>query len=327
MTTDTQNTEVPKQASGRVAATRLMQLKKSLQAVLGLVLITILFSALAPTYRQRETFLNILQQSTELSILAAGATVVLISGGLDLSVGSIMALSTCVAGSLLAAKCAVPVAVGAAVGVGLLVGLVNGTVIVATGVPPFIVTLGMMLIARGLALMLGSGRSMTDFPESFKALGVGADGLVPIGIMAAVVAVTAFLLAKTRFGFNAYAIGGNAEVARLAGIPVKRYKVLYYGLGGMLAGLAGCVQTARFDIAAPSRGEGWELQAIAAVVIGGTSLFGGMGGVGRTIVGALIMGSLSTGLTHCHMKPYSQMVTIGAVIILAVWIDRLQRKQ
>ncbi len=304
---------------------RIAQLRKSLQAVVGLVLIILLFSALAPTFRTPDSLLTILQQSTELAILAAGTTVVLISGGLDLSVGSVLALSACVAGTVLMSHASPLLALAAGVGAGLAVGLVNGLVVVATRVPPFIVTLGTMGIAKGVALMVAEGKDMSAFPEGFKVLGQGYVG--PLCIAGAVVVLVGFLLGSTRFGFNAFAIGGNREVARLCGIAVSRNTVAYYALGGLLAGLAACVQTARFNYAAPNFGEGWELQAIAAVVIGGTSLFGGTGGVGRTVIGALIMKSLEAGLNHCHVGSYWQMVTIGGVIILTVWLDRLQRER
>jgi len=303
----------------------IQQLRKGLQAALALVLITVLFLILAPTYRQWETFSGILEQSTVLAIMAVGTTVVLISGGLDLSVGSILALSTCVAGGLLASGAPVWSAVAAGVGVGLLVGLINGLTVAMTNVPPFIVTLGMMMAARGVALMAGEGRDMSGFPPAFAAIGSG--WVVPVAIAAAVAALVAAVLSTTRFGFHVYAVGGNAEVARLSGVPVRRSRVICYGLGGLLAGLAAVVQTAKFDFATPNRGEGWELQAIAAAVIGGTSLFGGIGGVGRTIIGVLIIKSLETGLIHCGVGSYWQKVAIGCVIVVAVWIDRLQRRQ
>jgi ribose/xylose/arabinose/galactoside ABC-type transport system permease subunit len=139
--------------------------------------------------------------------------------------------------------------------------------------------------------------------------------------------VTDFILRRTRLGFNTYAIGGNEEVARLAGIPVKFDKVIFYSIGGFMAALASVVQTARLDFASPNRGEGMELQAIAAVVIGGTSMFGGVGGVGRTVIGVLIVKSLEAGLIHLHVGSFWQRIAIGVVIILAVWIDRLQRRE
>jgi ribose/xylose/arabinose/galactoside ABC-type transport system permease subunit len=308
-----------------IPTSMIQQARKSLQAVFGLILILALFAILAPSFRQPEAIITILEQSVVLGIMAMGATVVLISGGLDLSVGSILGLCACVTGNLLMAHWPVWISVAAGLLAGLCIGLVNGLTVVWTRVPPFIVTLGMMMIARGLALMLGEGKNMSAFPESFTMIGAGYK--MPVSILALVLVATTFILTKTKLGFHAFAIGGNEEVARLSGVPVKRCKVIYYCLGGLLAALAAVVLTARLDYAAQNFGEGLELQAIAAAVIGGTSLFGGAGGVARTVVGTLIIKSLNAGLIHCGVGSYWQKVAIGCVIILAVWVDILQRRQ
>lgn len=300
-------------------------LQKQLQPLIGLIVITIVFLIFAPTYRQWTAIKDILEQSTVLVIMATGTTIVLISGGLDLSVGSVLALVTVVAGSFLLAGMPVWLAVVAGLAVGTLVGVINGLVIVKTGVPSLVVTLGMMMAARGVALMIGSGKDMSRFPEAFRVLGSGFVG--PVIIMVLSLLVIGFILNRTRLGFNAYAIGGNAEVARLSGIPVKFNQVIYYAIGGLMAAVASIVQTARLDFATPNRGEGMELQAIAAVVIGGTSMFGGVGGVGRTIIGVLIIKSLEAGLIHMHVGSFWQRVAIGVVVVLAVWLDRLQRRE
>jgi len=305
---------------------------RSAESLAGLVAITLFFVIMSSSFRQWETLTDILEQSMELAILAAGTTLVLISGGLDLSVGSVMALCTCIVGCLLSGAMGDPMmgvetAVALTLGAGLGIGLVNGVVIKYTGVPAFIVTLGMMMIARGAALMLAAGRNMSDFPESFLLLGGSAGYAFPLLVTAGVIAIVALLLAMTRFGFNAYAIGGNEEVARLSGVPVKRYSIACYAIGGFCAALAAIVQTSRFEFAKPNRGESWELMAIGAVVIGGTSLFGGSGGVGRTVIGVLIIKTLQTGLSHMGVGSYWQKILIGVVIILAVWIDRLQNKR
>jgi len=308
------------------------QVIRSAESLAGLVAIVLFFVILSPSFRQWATLTDILEQSMELAILAAGTTLVLISGGLDLSVGSVMALCTCIAGSLLSgcqgqAVMSVAPAVALTLAAGLGIGLVNGITIKYTGVPAFIVTLGMMMIARGAALMLAAGRNMSDFSDAFLVLGGSHGYTVPLSITAAVIVVIALLLAMTRFGFNVYAIGGNEEVARLSGVPVKRYAIACYALGGLCAALAAIVQTSRFEFAKPNRGESWELMAIGAVVIGGTSLFGGSGGVGRTVIGVLIIKSLQTGLSHMGVGSYWQRILIGVVIILAVWIDRIQNRR
>ena len=191
--------------------------------------------------------------------------------------------------------------------------------------PPFIVTLGMMMIVKGAAYLISENISMSRFPDSFRIIGQGF--FYPVIITAAVSITLAFLLSKTKFGFNAFAIGGNRKVAGLYGVPVKFYQVLYYSVGGLLTALASIILTARLNFATANRGESWELQSIAAAVLGGTSLFGGMGGVGRTLTGVLIMRSLETGLIHLGVSSYWQSIAIGLVLIFAVWIDHIQRKE
>lgn len=292
--------------------------------LLALFAILIVFSVLAPSFRQLATFSNIIVHSAILGVVACGTTIVLTSGGLDLSVGSIMAVSTVLVGSVLMAKLPILLAILVGVGVGAVAGLVNGVIIVTTGVPAFIVTMGMMGIAKGASLIIGAGKDMSIFPKSFTAMGTGLRW--PGVILAICVLAVYFILGWTRLGFNAYAIGGNSVVSRLSGVKVKRNQVIYYIIGGFLAGLAGVMYTAKFDLATPNTGDGWELQAIAAVVIGGTSLFGGKGGVFRTVVGVLIIKSLETGLIHIGLGSFWQRITIGIVIILAVMTDSLQRK-
>lgn len=303
----------------------IQEIKKAIQPLVGLFAIIVIFSILAPTFFQLEVFRDILAQSVILAIMAAGTTVVLISGGLDLSVGSVLALVACVGGSLLIMDVPIVLVIVLSLAVGMLCGFTNGFITVFTGVPPFIVTLGMMNIARGVAMMVGSGKDMSRFPENFKVLGTGFIG--PVIILAITFIVVAFMLAKTKIGFDAYAIGGNEEVSRLSGLKVKRNRLVYYTIGGLFAGLAAVVQIARFNFAAPNIGNGMELQAIAAVVIGGTSLWGGMGGMGRTLIGVLIIKSLEAGLIHMGVESPWQKVAIGVVIILAVWIDYIQRKE
>ncbi len=298
---------------------------EKLQPLIGLVLITLVFMILAPSYRQWPAIRDILEQSTVMLIMATGTTIVLLSGNLDLSTGSLLALVAVVTGSILLAGMPVWVAVIVGLLVGALGGFINGVIVIKTGVPTLIVTLGTLMAYRGLANMIGAGKDMSRFPDAFKVLGSGFVG--PFAITVVSVVVMWFILAKTRLGFNAYAIGGNSEVARLSGVNVNRNKVIYYSIGGLMAGLAAIVQTSRLDFAHPNRGQAMELWVIAATVIGGTSMFGGVGGVGGTIIGVLIIKSLQTGLIHLHVPSFWQQVAIGAVIILAVWLDIIQRKR
>jgi ribose/xylose/arabinose/galactoside ABC-type transport system permease subunit len=302
----------------------LKHIKPVIGPLIGLLAINAVFMILSPTYRQTVAIRDILEQSTVLLTMATGTTIILIAGQLDLSVGSILALVSVVTGSLLFAGMPVPVAVLGGLAAGTLCGLINGLVIVGTGVPTLVATLGMMMAARGVANMIGMGKDMSRFPDSFKWLGAGFVGPVVITLLAVV--IMWFILSKTRLGFNAYAIGGNREVARLSGIPVKFNIVIFYCISGLTAALAAIVQTARLDFATPNRGQGMELWVIAATVIGGTSMFGGVGGVGRTIIGVLIIKSLQAGLIHLHVPAFWQQVAIGVVIVVAVWIDALQRR-
>ncbi|MCP4164895.1 MAG: ABC transporter permease [Chloroflexi bacterium] len=308
------------QNSGRVGI-----IGEKLQPLIGLVLITLVFMILAPSYRQWPAIRDILEQSTVMLIMATGTTIVLLSGNLDLSTGSLLALVAVVTGSILLAGMPVWLAVIVGLLVGALGGFINGVIVIKTGVPTLIVTLGTLMAYRGLANMIGAGKDMSRFPDAFKVLGGGFVG--PFAITVVSVVVMWFILAKTRLGFNAYAIGGNSEVARLSGVNINRNKVIYYSIGGLMAGLAAIVQTSRLDFAHPNRGQAMELWVIAATVIGGTSMFGGVGGIGGTIIGVLIIKSLQTGLIHLHVPSFWQQVAIGAVIILAVWLDILQRKR
>ena len=301
------------------------QVKPLLGPLIGLIAINAVFFLLAPTYRQPEAIRDILEQSTVLLIMATGTTIMLMSGQLDLSVGSVLALVAVVSGSMLLAGLPVWVCILGGLAAGTLCGLINGVVVTLTGIPTLVATLGMMMIARGVANMIGMGKDMSRFPESFKWFGAGYVG--PFIVTVVAVLVMWFILSKTKLGFNAYAIGGNREVARLSGIPVKWSIVIYYCISGFAAALASIVQTARLDFATPNRGQAMELWVIAATVIGGTSMFGGVGGVGRTIIGVLIIKCLQAGLIHLHVQSFWQQVAIGVVIIVAVAIDTLQRRE
>lgn len=303
----------------------LRQLQQVSQVMLALVLIYVGFLVLSPPFRSVDTLLTVLTQATILAVLACGTTVVLISGGLDLSVGSIFAVVGVVAGQLLTTFDwpGLPV-IFVGLLVGTLLGMLNGIVQVLTKVPAFIVTLGALTAYRGIAELATGGTNMSRFPADFRVIGTGY--VVPITIMVLVVVATWFMLTRTRIGNHAYAIGGNEEVARLSGINVARARVFYYAFGGFMAGLASLIQVARLDFAQSTRGVGYELFAIAAVVIGGTSLFGGRGGAIRTVLGMLIIQTISTGLSYMGVDTSTQRVTIGVIIILAVYLDVLRRR-
>jgi len=196
---------------------------------------------------------------------------------------------------------------------------------VGTGIPAFIGTLGMMKVYRGIAELLGADQDMSKFPDSFQAIGTGY--LIPISIMVVCFLLVYVFLSRTKLGFNCYAIGGSNEVSRLAGIPVKRYYLVYYTIGGFFAGVSALILAARLNFTNTSWGNGMELDAIAAVIIGGTSLSGGVGGIGRTVIGVLIVTTLNAGLSHLGVSSSWQRVSIGIVIIFAVWLDVVQRRR
>lgn len=293
--------------------------------LIGLFGIIILLMIFAPTMRQVPAIRDILEQSTVMLIMATGTTIILISGNLDLSVGSILALVTVVVGNVLFLELPIGLAIAVGLLVGALCGVINGVLVAKTGVPTLIVTLGTLMAFRGFANMIGTGKDMSRFPDSFKWIGGGFVGPAVITVIA--VLIMWFILSKTKLGFSAYAAGGNSEVARLSGIPVKINVVWIYMLSGIAAATAAVVQTSRLDFATPNRGQAMELWVIAATVIGGTSMFGGVGGVGGTVIGVLIIKTIQAGLIHLRVPSFWQQVAIGAVIIIAVWIDVIQRKR
>lgn len=295
------------------------------QVLVALLVIYLVFFILSPPFRSVDTALSIFGQASILAILACGTTVVLISGGLDLSVGSIFAVVGVAVGIMLAEyewPVWLSIVAGLAIGAGL--GALNGIVQVLTKVPAFIVTLGGLTGYKGIAELLASGRDLSRFPDAFRFLGTGY--IMPVVIMFAAALLTGIFLVKTRLGNRAFAIGGNQEVARLSGVPVARSRVYYYMIGGGMAALAAILEISKLNFAMPSRGQSYELFAIAAVVIGGTSLFGGRGGVGRTIIGMLIMQTIVVGLSYLGVGTSVQRIAIGIIIILAVYWDVWRRR-
>jgi len=282
---------------------------------------------LTPYFLTVPNLLNVAQQTVINAIVAVGMTFVIISAGIDLSVGSILAVSGVVMASAIQSGTPVPLAVLAGLGVGLLCGVVNGVLITFGRLPPFIATLGMMSMARGAALLTTQGRPVSGFSSGFRWIANGQVATIPAAVllMLAVYAVAHFVLRRTKFGRYVFAIGGNEEAALLSGVPVRAYKIAIYAVAGLLAALSGVVLTARLNSAQPIAGISYELDAIAATVIGGTSLMGGEGSVLGTLIGALIMGVLRNGLNLLGVSSFIQQVVIGAVIICAVLLDTVFR--
>ncbi|MEM5527368.1 ABC transporter permease [Gammaproteobacteria bacterium AS21] len=295
------------------------------QVLAALLLIYAVFFILSPEFRNLDTLLSIFSQAAILAVLACGTTVVLISGGLDLSVGSIFAVVGVVVGILIKEyQLAYPIAILGALAVGTALGALNGIIQVVTKVPAFIVTLGGLTAYKGLAEILASGKDLSRFPEEFQMLGSGY--FSPILIMFGAALLTGLFLTKTRLGNHTFAIGGNEEVARLSGVKVARSRIYYYMIGGMFAATAAILEVSKLNFAQSSRGVSYELFAIAAVVIGGTSLFGGRGGVGKTVIGMLIMQTIIVGLAYLGVGTSFQRIAIGAIIILAVYWDVWRRQ-
>lgn len=296
--------------------------------LIGLIGLVIILWILTPYFLTISNLLNVAQQTSINAIIAVGMTFVIITAGIDLSVGSIVAFSGVVLASVLRVGVPVPLAILVGLGMGLLCGLVNGLLITHGRLPPFISTLGMMSVARGAALLYTQGRPISGFSKEFRYLATGEIFHIPspVIIMAAVYIIGHFILTRTKLGRYAYAIGGNEEAAILSGVNVKFYKTMVYGLCGMLSGLAAIILTARLNSAQPIAGIMYELDAIAATVIGGTSLMGGEGRVIGTLIGALIMGVLRNGLNLLGISSFIQQTVIGSVIIIAVLMDMALKK-
>jgi len=291
--------------------------------VIGLLVLCAVLWALTPHFLTVSNLLNIAQQTSINAIVAAGMTFVIVSGGIDLSVGSIVALAGVALGVMLQGGQSPFIAIPGAIAVGTGCGLLNGLLVSVGGLPPFIATLGMMSVARGTALVFTEGRPVSGFDEGFRWLATGTAGFVPapVLVMLVVYAVAHLVLTRTTFGRYVYAIGGNEEATRLSGVAVRFHKTAIYGVSGALSAVAAIVLTARLNSAQPIAGMMYELDAIAATVIGGTSLLGGEGTIIGALIGALIMGVLRNGLNLLDVSSFFQQVVIGVVIIGAVLVD------
>jgi len=301
-----------------------------LESLAVLILLCAVMAALSSVFLSVSNILNILLSTSVFGVLAIGMTFVISSAGIDLSVGSILALSG-VVGAMLTSNIELPWWIGilGCLATGALTGAVNGLLITKAAIPPFIVTLGMLGVARGIALVLSDGVSIYGLAPEMVWLGQGRPFGVPTPVI--VLLLTALIahvvLAHTRFGTYAQVIGDNEAAARAMGVRVERMKVMLYTLSGLLSGLAGLLFAARINSGEPTAGLNYELTAITATILGGTNLFGGRGSVVGTLIGALIMGVLQNGLNLMAVRPFYQQIAIGAVLILAVWLDRINSSE
>ncbi|KAA5547252.1 ribose ABC transporter permease [Roseiconus nitratireducens] len=308
-----------------------------LQPLLVLILMIVAMSLLSDRFLTAANGWNIMRQISVNVCLSIGMTMVILSGGIDLSVGSVLALAGAITAGLI--KSAVPMpwlgvelqfttwgAIVCGLIVGWFLGWFNGQMITRLKIPPFVATLGMLSIARGLTMLWTKGFPITGLGEGFAILGtrtaLGAP--TPVWIAAGLVGLFVVITKKTRLGRSIYAVGGNEQTARLSGLNVNRIKVIVYSLAGVLSAVAGLIMTSRLDSAQPNAGMGYELDSIAAVVIGGTSLSGGRGSVLGTVIGCLIIGVLNSGLVLLDVSPFWQQVVKGSVILVAVAIDRMR---
>ena len=320
----------------------LFQKFAALASLLGL---TIVFAFVSDAFLSLGNGMTVALQVTSIAYLGIGATCVIITGGIDLSVGAILALSGVVAALAVKAGAPVPAGMLAGVLVGAVCGVVNGVAVTWLCLPPFIATLGMMLVARGVALQITDAKAIGGLGDSFAELGngslwraatVGADGFpdvrfpgipYPVLLMVLLAIAASILLNRATLGRHLYAVGSNHEAARLSGVNVRGVTMFAYVLSGLLAGLTGCVLMSRLVTAQPSEGLMYELDAIAAAVIGGTSLSGGVGTISGTVIGAFVIGILRNCLNMAGVSAFIQQIIIGLVILLTVWIDQMRHRR
>lgn len=305
--------------------------------ILILVAIVMIFGAIAPNFISKASWLALSQTATVVAMLALGQTFVIITGGIDLSVGTVMACSAVIGATVIRAQAVAGTTDSAAimlgfltmVGVGSLAGLINGLVITKLRITPFIVTLGMLSVATGTMNLVSGGAEIVGLPRVLGTIGntpIGGWVTLPVFVTIAAAIIAALVLTRTRFGMRSFAIGSNPGAARRAGIGVDAHLIRVYTLSGFFAGLAGFLLTSRFVSASPMAGQGMELLSIAAAVIGGASLMGGRGSIVGTIVGALIMSVLQIGLIIAGVQSFWQTIAIGIITVAAVFGDQIRLK-
>lgn len=296
--------------------------------ILGLVILCAIFSVLSEAFRTPGNLRNILIQAGTNSIIAAGMTFVILAAGIDLSVGSIVALSSVLGASIMKSTGNVPLGIAIALAAGVVLGLFNGVIIAYLDFPPFIVTLSTMWLYRGSAYVFTNGQAIVNLPDGNMVLALGKFLAIPyiVWLIILVYAVCYIVLARMTFGRKVYAIGDNAESARLSGINVRAVKAIVFTISGVLAALGGIILMSRLNSGQPIAGQSFEMTAIAAAVIGGTSLTkGGVGTIGGTLIGALFISALMNGLIILNVSAFWQQVVMGIVVLIAIGIDRYRK--
>lgn len=307
------------------------EILNKVRPLIGLVMFSVIISILSPRFLTTSNLLNVFRQTSINAIIAAGMTFVILTAGIDLSVGSILGFSGAIAAKMLSSGMNIGLALLAAIIIGALAGMLNGIIITKGKVQPFIGTLAIMILLRGMTMVFTNGRPIPVPGDSvssiFRWIGTGSIGPIPVPvvIMALVFVVCYYILNHTQFGRHLYAVGGNEEASLLSGVNTAKIKILAYTVSGILAAVAGIIVTSRLSSAQPTSGEGYELDAIAAVVLGGTSLVGGQGTIIGTIIGALIIGILNNGLNLMDVQSYYQMIAKAIVILVAVLLDKKEK--
>jgi ribose transport system permease protein len=296
--------------------------KPEIYAAIGLFGLSIILSFASEYFLTANNIINLFRQVSLNAIIACGMTFVILTGGIDLSVGSIVAVTGTFIAGFIKSGMPIPLSIliGLAIGIGF--GVINGLIVAYTNIPAIIVTLASMSMARGTALLYSNGYPISGMPAIFKEFGRGYIGPIPnpVYIMIGIVIFSGIVLTKSKFGRHVYALGGNEETVRLSGINVKKIKMMVYVISGTLSALSGLILCSRLGSGQPLSGDGWELDAIAAVVVGGTSIAGGRGTIIGTLIGAFVIGVLNNGLNLLNVSPYLQLVVKGIVIIGAVFV-------
>ena len=299
------------------------------KSLIGLVLLCAITTFVTPSFLSLSNITNVFTQVSVNAIIAVGMTFVILTGGIDLSVGSTLAISGALSASIIKSTGSVTLAIIVAALVGIAIGLVNGLLISKGKLQAFIATLATMTIFRGATLVFTNGTPISKLPEKFVNIGNGKIGFMPIPVIITVIVsiIAIYVLSQARFGRYLYALGGNEDSARLSGINTDKIKTLVYVVSGFASSIAGVIITSRIASASPNAGTSFELDAIAAVVIGGTSLAGGEGKITGTLIGALIIGVLNNGLNLMNVSPFYQSIVKGLVILIAVLLDKKSRKK